>query len=414
MKDTFHHAWLRSVLFLAGITLPIGLAQAANPADLLEPGHFVNYVKASPDQVDALNSWVDGLRSAIAAHQWAYGKRTNEGRLWQGVHPRLKDLHELQKQTRVKTDTYLDSIRSVLTSKQKERLHDILKKDDLLGYPIEDVPFHRISASPLKPRFQDNVRAYQVEVPGPNTAASNWSYEDLLEIWTVSQYIRLPDPMANDTFMRSPNIQVRSDSPTLRSLIVRSPLIVSATLFVPDLAGVEFGLLYNYYEHTFENRESAWQNFGDTNGLDDHILVRLRLSTPYNAYYLSTDRYIFFIQNRDGTGFEPKKMEAKPVRKVEALEIRVPGRTVTYTDVFGTYTGQPGYRETRALSGPEKITYSGQERLIKLFFPARDFSGSPVISGETREITLIIQPDLENLPRMELSWEMRKKPKANR
>ena len=357
---------------------------------------------------------MDSIRSVIAAHQWEYGKRTNEGRLWQGFVPRVKDLHELEKKARGRTDTYLDSIRAILSKKQKEKLKGILKKKDLLAYHIADVPFHHISTSPMNPRFDDKTKAYQIELPGPMTAAAAWSYPDLLDTWTVSKYVRLPNAMANRTLVQSADVQVTANSPALRSLIVRSPLIVAATLMVPDLSNAEFDVLYHNYPHTFESRESAWSSYSKANGLDEHIVIRLRMSTPYNAYYLSLDRYIIFLEDNDGVGYEPEKIDKNPVHKLEALEIRLPGQTVTYTDVFGTYTGTPGYKETRTLRNPAKIRYAGQERLIRLYFPARNFAGAPIINQNSRQIKLVIQPELENLPRMELKWELKRKPKKTK
>ena len=83
------------ILFLGlGILLnliAISPAHGANAGDLLKPGQFVKFVQASQDQSIRLNVWVDSIRSAVAAHQWEYGKRTNEGRLWQGFIPRVKD-----------------------------------------------------------------------------------------------------------------------------------------------------------------------------------------------------------------------------------------------------------------------------------------------------------------------------------
>lgn len=390
------------------------VANAAGPEDLLEPGKFVRYVKASPEQRDRLNAWVDSLRAAVADHQWEYRRQTNEGRLWQGFIPSLKELHELEKQTRERTDAHLDSIRAILDSRQRDRLAGILKKNDLLRHPIREVPFHHISTSPLNPKFDDRAKGYRITLPGGETEAAGWSYEDLLDTWTVSQYVRIPDGPTSESLLYSPDVQVSANSPTLRSLIVRSPLIVAATLLVPDLARAEFDVLYEHYPHTFESRASAWETYGEANGLDDHIVVRLKLSTPYNEYYLDTDRYIIYLEDPEGTGYEPVKVDAEPVRKLEALEIRLPGQTVTYTDVFGTYTGIPGYKETRTLRNPAKVRYAGQQRLIRLHFPSRTFAGDPVVGENTREMTLIIQPEIENLPRMELEWDLSRKPRARK
>jgi len=385
----------------------------AGADDVLKPGRFIKLVSATSEQKNILNAWVDSLRSAISDHQFEYGRRTNEGRLWQGFAPRLKDLHQLEKRTRTKTDGFLDSIRAVLSPKQAERLKRVLKKHDLLSYPIAPTPFQYISTSPTNPKFDNSAKAYRVAIPGAKTVASGWGYKDLLDTWTVSKYVRLPEGVGQSNVQR-PDVQVVADSPTLRSLIVRSPLIVAATLMTPDLSQAEFDVLYEHYAHTFSSKDTGWQAYRKANRTDDQILVRLKMNTPYNEYYLSTDRYIIFLEDSDGTGYEPSRIDADPVRKLEALEIRLPGQTVTYTDVFGTYTGQPGYKETRTLSNPSKIRYTGQQRLVRLYFPAKDFSGAPIVTGDTRELKLVIQPDLENLPRMELAWDLKRKPKEKK
>ena len=387
-------------------------ASGARGDDLLKPGQFVKAVKAAPEQAGRLTVWIDSIRAIIADHQWEHGKRTNEGRLWQGFVPGLKDLHRLRSQTGAKTDAYLDSIRSVLTPKQSERLQRILKKVNLLGYPVRETPFHHLSTSPLRPKFKDRTKAYRIEQSDEPTVAATWSYEDLLETWTVTNYVRRQDAYVNQSLVQSSDIQVDASSPSLRSLIVRSPLIVAATLMSSDLTQVEFDILYEHYPHTFQTREAAWKAY--TSDTQNHLLVRLKLSTPNDAYFLATDRYIIFLEDSEGNGFEPDSIVARPVRRLEALEIRVPGQTVTYTDVFGTYTGEAGRRETRTLSNPGKIRYAGQERLIELRFPKTDFSGKPIVNSKTRELRLIIQPELENLPRMELTWELKRKPKQRK
>jgi hypothetical protein len=302
----------------------------------------------------------------------------------------------------------------VLNEKQVSRLDRILKKNNLLKYPVADVPFSHINNSPLNPRFDDKANAYRVNTPGEISAAANWSYGDLLETWTVNKFVRLPESVSNQTLTAAPDVVVTANSPSLRNLILQSPLILAATMMVPDLGKAEFDVLFDNYSHTFENRESAWSSYVAENGSNKYIVIRLKMSTPFNEYYLSPDRYIIYLEDSEGTGYEPEKTDKNPVRKLEALEIRTPGQTATYTDVFGTYTGTPGYKQTRTISRPGKIRYTGRERLLKLYFPSKNFEGTPIVSDKTRQLKLVIQPELENLPRMEMMWEMKKKPKARK
>ena len=396
------------------ITACSPLAVSADAGDLLDTGKFAKRVKASGDQAPVVNAWVDSLRSAVGAHQFEYGRLMNEARSWQGFAPKLKTLRELEKKTRTRTDAFLDSIRAALTPKQTERLDRILKKHDLLDYPVTDVPFHRISTSPLSPKFKKRAKAYRVSIPGEPTEAAGWSYRELLETWTATTYVPIPEGTVNQTLVQSADVQVSASSPMLRTLIARSPILLSATLMPPDLSRREFDILYEHYPHTFESKASAAAAYTASQKSDENILVRLRMSTPYNEYYLNTDRYIIFLEDEEGTGYEPSLIDAAPVRGVETLEIRLPGQTVTYTDIFGRYTGQPGYKTTRTLRNPSKMQYSGRERLLKLFFPARTFDGRPIVTPKTRSLKLVVQPELENLPRLELTWDTSKKPKKRK
>lgn len=381
--------------------------------DVLEPGRLGEKVKATPAQKDLLATWVDSIRSVAGDHQWEVAKHTNEGRLWQGFVPRLEDIQKLRELAGLRVGTYLDSIRAVLAPDQVKRLDRILEKADLLAYPVRDTPFHHISTSPLKPQFKDKTKAYQL-TGGEETVANAWSYADLLETWTVTSYVKRPRPIEEQGLVQAPDVQVSANSPTLRSMIVSSPLVLAATLVTPDLGRAEFEVLYNHYPHTFTTKEAARDSYTASIGAGDNILIRLKMSTPSDAYYLSMDRYIIYLEDDKGTGYEPLSVSAEPIRKLEAVEVRVPGQTVTYTDVFGTYTGRPGHKVTRTVSNPSRIQYAGQERLIKLYFPSRDFSGNPILGPETLELKLIVQPELEDLTRMELTWDLKRKPRERK
>ena len=381
---------------------------------LLKPGRFAKHVDATLEQSAVLVSWVDSLREAISDHQWEYGKRTNEGRLWQGFTPDIKTLRELGQTTQRRMNSYLDSIRIVLNEKQVARLDQILKENNLLNYPVADVPFYHINNSPLNLRFDDKASAYRVNFPGEVSAAANWSYVDLLETWTVNKYVRLPESVSQQTLTTFSDVVVTAESPSLSSLILRSPLILAATMMVPDLRKAEFDVLFNNYSHTFRNRESAWSSYVAENGSDKYIVIRLKMTTPLSEYYLSPDRYIIYLEDSEGTGYEPEKIDKNPILKLEDIELQTPGKTATYTDVFGTYTGTPGYKQTRTISQPGKINYTGRERLLKLYFPSKNFEGTPIVSNKTRRLKLVVQPEFENLPRVEVMWEMKKKPRAQK
>lgn len=398
---------LLSVLALAWTPASV---HGAGPRDLLEPGRFPEYIKANASQEATLGVFVDSIRSAIESYQYTYGKQTNEGWLWQGFMPSLQDLHELEKATRKVIDTYLDSIRRVLDENQQKRLDRVLKsKQDLLDHPVTEHQFHQVNNSPLNRRFNSATDTYRITLPDPGWTNTVLGYPDLLKQWTVRAYVQQIRATTNQSLATASDIQIESMSPTIQRLIVQSPILVAATLTVPELLYEEFELLYAHYPNTFESKASAWDDFRNSHRMDDQILVRLKMSTPLGAYHLRTDRYIIYLEDSDGVGYEPTIEEASH-HKLEVLHIDLPGRTEQITDVFGNYTGVPGYTATRYLDFPTTLAYTGQEKLLKLYFPGTDFQGNPLIREGVKHVKLIVQPEDESFPRLELRWNLKDRP----
>ena len=98
-----------------------------------------------------------------------------------------------------------------------------------------------------------------------------------------------------------------------------------------------------------------------------------------------------------------------PEDVVETVEISLPGRQVEVTDVFGTYYPYvPGNKEVYYLEAPSQIVYTGYEKLVRLFFPGKDFQGRPIVGRGTRFLKLIVQSEDADFVRTELTWELKR------
>jgi len=71
--------------------------------------------------------------------------------------------------------------------------------------------------------------------------------------------------------------------------------------------------------------------------LDEAILIRLKMSTPYSERYLRMDRWIVYLEDDQGSGYEPVQISEEALHPLEALQIALPGRQAEVTDVFGNY-----------------------------------------------------------------------------
>ncbi|MBT4139937.1 MAG: hypothetical protein HOE48_18615, partial [Candidatus Latescibacteria bacterium] len=186
------------------------------------------------------------------------------------------------------------------------------------------------------------------------------------------------------------------------------PLLISATLFVPNLAKAEFDLLQTDYAPDSVNFKN-WEEYVDQNRLDDMIQVRLKLNTPFNEKYLDLKRWIIFLEDDEEIGYEPRQVEARAFYPLETIRVAVPGREVEVTDVFGQYFSPiPGEKERFYLEAPARITYSGNEKLLQLYFPGRDFQGKPIVDEKTKFLKLIVQSQVTDFGRSELIWHIKK------
>lgn len=393
------------------LALPLS---AASLEDLLYPDKLAEAVKAKDAQKPALAAYAQRLNQMVSDYQWERGRKTCEAVLWQGRAPDIRELHELRKTARKAVDAILDTIKAELDSKQAKRIDKLLKgKDNILDIPISDLPFAHVNNTPLFSRFRNNGEAYKISLPGAPDPDSSWSYADLLSLWTVRAYI--PNPRQLDEISQEPGMSkypdmgIRELPTSVKARIVKSPLLLAATLMVPDLNQTECNLLWDHYPHETDSREDVWTRYKEQNRHDDAILIRLKMSTPYSERYLKPERWIIYLEDNEGTGYEPVQIVEEAVRPIETIEISLPGREAEVTDVFGNYYPYiPGQKELIYLEAPSKVKYTGTEKLVKLFFPLKNFMGKSVVTEKTEHLKLVVQSREEEFSRTELVWELKR------
>ena len=402
-----------SVFCLAGIS-PL---QAADLDDLFDAQKLSKHLKATDTQKTSVATHVAQLREIIAGYQVTRAKKLCEATLWQGHIPKIKTLRGLRKATLDTLEATLDGLKkeAQLTEKQTKRLDKLLQgRYNVLDYAIAEHPYYHVLNSPLVSEFSREKQAYQITLPSAPTPDNTWTYAQLLQTWTARGYIPsvrpIDDMQQAPDIASSPDLQTRVLPTSQRGRLVQSPLLIAATLLVPDLGKAEFDLLKTHYAPDSVD-VTTWEEYVIQNKLNDMIQIRLKLNTPFNEKYLDLKRWIIFLEDEEGTGYEPLEIEARAFYPLEAVQVSVPGREVEVTDVFGQYFSPvPGDKERFYLEAPSRLTYVGNEKLLQLYFPGRNFQGKPIVNEKTKSLKLIVQSQETDFGRSELIWYL-KKPK---
>ena len=388
---------------------------AAQLRDLLEPDRLAKHVKATDVQKTILSAQLGEIRKIISDYQWTRGKATCEAILWRGESPDIKQLGDTRKETLKSVLVLLDTLKAGLKIKQAEKIDKLLKsKENILDFSIADHPFYTIRNTPLFPRMMGRNETYKISLPGAPNPENQWSYSTLLKVWSVRNFIPDQRPI-NDTsgpnIADQPGYSTRIDPARPQLKAIKSSLFLAATLFVPDLAKEEFNLLQKHYDQDKGKlkEKETWEEFVKQNQINDRILIRLKMNTPFAGTYLNADRWIIFLEDSDGVGYEPVETYQEAFRPVEALEVSVPGRSIDIVDVYGnSYPYIPGYQESYLLEAPTRVTYTGNEKLVKLFFSLRDHHGNTIIDEDTKFVKLVVQSEETSYGRAELVWELKR------
>jgi len=401
-------------LLSAALVLAATPVCGARVSDLLDPEKLTKLLKATSEQRSLIDSLAAELESVVADFHLERGRMTCEAALWQGKVPRVQVLHDMRKDARRRADAILDTLRSALEPGQAARIDKLLRrKESILDVQVRELPFHHINNTPLFNRFRSTGEAYRVSFPVAEDAVAALAYRKLLGTWTVRGYIPFQRPIDRISpgpgISQYPHMRVEELPAPVRRQLVRSPLLLAATLMAPDLCRSELDLLWEHYDREGETREEMWSRYRDQNRLGETILIRVKMGTPYAREYLDLSRWIIYLEDGEGAAYEPLEASEEVLHSLEALEISVPGREAEITDMFGEYYPYvPGHKESIVLEAPAKVTYTGTEKLVKLHFPAIDILGRPVVTEETRYLKLILQSQAEDFSRTELTWDLRR------
>ena len=404
-------------IFVALLIFALQPAWGANTRDLLEADRLGKHLKARGDQKEHIAKHVSALRSIVIDYQIERARRTNEALLWQGHIPKLKDMKSLRQSANDSASVVFDALKTALDSKQIERLDKLIGKGDVFAIPIAQHPYYHVQNSPLFPEFSGKRGVYKLTLPSKPDPDNTWTYPQLLKVWTVRSFIPSSRPIDNlpqaPSIAAHPDLQFRELPASDRYRLVRSPLLISATLYVPDLVRSEFDMLQTHYGPDSLSAHT-WDDYASQNRLDDGIQIRLKFNTIYDKAYLDLSRWIIYLEDSEEIGYEPTKIEERAFYPLEALKVSVPGREIEITDVFGTYispTYTPGEKVRYFADPPMNITYVGNEKLLILYFSAHTVMKTPVVSDHTKYIKLIVQSHETDFGRSELMWEF-KKPKS--
>lgn len=400
------------LLAISIVLLPLsGPPDAAKLEDLLIPDRLVRHLNADQTQRAFVSNSALKLRKIVSDYQWERGKQTCEAIAWWKQRPDVQELRSLRKASRKALEAAFDSLKAGLSEKQGKRIDKHLRRDEnILDLEIASLPFDHIDNTPLFPRSRKNANAYSITLPGIPSQGDDWSYSELLRTWTVRGFVPSQpgvDESQGTGLEDRTDLRTRPLSSRSRGKIVKSPLLLSATLMVPDLARAESELLWEHYRSDSEDRESLWNRYQSQNRLDSAILIRMKMSTPFAARYLDLDAWTIYLEDSDGIGYEPEKIEEESLHPIKALEISVPGRAVEVTDVFGNYYPYvPGNKEILYLEAPAEVVYTGHEKLLKIYFPGKSFRGLPIVTEKTKRLKLIVQSQKEKFVRTELIWDL--------
>ena len=307
--------FLRSTKILVALLIfSFSSAWATNTKDLLDADRLGKHLKATGEQKEHIATHIAALRNIVTAYQTERARRTNEALLWQGHIPKLKDLKSLRNSANDSASAVFDALKTALDNEQIERLDKLIGKGDVFAIPIAYHPYHHVQNSPLFPEFSGEKTAYKLTLPSAPDPANTWTYAQLLKIWTVRNFMPAVRPIDDlqhaPSIAAHPDLQTREISVSDRYRLARSPLLISATLYAPDLLRSEFDMLQTHHS-TDGISTRSWDDYAAQNRLDSDIQIRLKFNTIYDKAYLDLNRWTIYLQDSEEIGYEPNKIEER-------------------------------------------------------------------------------------------------------
>ena len=382
--------------------LPLAAVGYGDVQDLLDAQKLSKRLKLSPDQKSGIVEPVERLRTLVAGYGKEWTKQSCESVLWEGEQVGVvwewDDLRRIHEKTFEELDGIIEKIRSGLTEKQQKRLDKLAQdRDELLVEATkQQIPHVHIDASPLFKRQGKEEEAHVPYFFKPLQAGSEKQYGEILPKWTVKTYIQ-ESPV--DEINREPGV-AESQYYSYRTIsfrkskLVRSPLIVTATLMGTELVEAE-------RRHLQEAHPSDGQEIGAEEQGEEAIQIRVKMRTPYHKQLLDLEKWTIYVEGDEGVAYETSWVVEKGEGPGKPLPLSVPGVMVERTDMF-YHPYMP--RRTFYAQRPDTLTYRGHEKLVQLFFPAKDFRGTPTLDEDTKSLKIVLQSEVEEHYRLEVTW----------
>ena len=400
-------------LFLAFSQFPWGVAHALAPKDLLDTNKLRSELNLTRAEQDSARQMVSEIRRVLEGFHWDFGRMTCEAAIWKGQRPTLTELKDRKKAAYTETENLFKGFRNGLEESQRLRLDRIMKGwEALLDLRIkDDLPFYYVDTRPVFRRMEDQRDVYRADFAAPPALDPARTYAQVLKTWTLRTYLAalaVEDAAAPPSIGENPELNVRESTTSVQGTVVRSPLIVAATLMAPDLVEAEVRMLHQFYNPEQQDLDVIRAAYRSDNRVGDAILIRLKMTTPYAASFLSLKNWIIYLEDDGGTGYEPIEASEESVHPLESIQISVPGRTYEIDDVLGTYYPYVPGEKSYLTEPTQTVTYGGHEAHIKLFFPICDAAGAPVISPKAEFVRLIIKPSNRDGNLAEVRWNFKK------
>jgi hypothetical protein len=378
-------------------------ASSGDPKDFLDLQKLTRQLNLSPAQQDSVARVIERVQDALKASTWDYARMTCEASAWDQDPPTPETLTARRKKAREEVKDLLKPLWETLDQDQQAHLDNLTQGLDLLLRLHSDIlmPCYRVDVRPLFDRVEDRRLVRPDAFTDPSAPGPSQTYADVLKTWTARAFVR-ESPAPDPYIAYYPDLDVRQNMPVLKDLLIRSPLIAAATLLSPDLAEAEACHLHEHHNPDGRSLDAVRTAYQTQNRVRQAILVRLRLGTPYAASFLARKNWTVYIEDNAGEAYEPVEEQTQMVRPIEAIPVEIPGRT--YEAVYQPPSGANRRPKLFWADETERMTYVGNEALVKLFFPAQRWDGTPIITPETLSLRLVIKLADRKGDRVVMTW----------
>ncbi len=148
------------------------------------------------------------------------------------------------------------------------------------------------------------------------------------------------------------------------------PVFVQATLMDSILIAEGLSLFADLASLNPGEKEEYRQRYYNSHNIREHIYVWAVVRTPYHESYLDLDRWTFFIQDGEGQQFEPTRVTEVPIER---------------TSPYERFEGALSPREVEL---PSFMKPDATAKVVELYFPRKTYYGDPIVTAQTKELTM--------------------------